>query len=153
VPAREDPHKLVELMADNEEALARLYRTYAQRFPELADLWSALAEDELTHAEWLRTFAGSIDAALHIDETRFRKEAVSSFGAYVREQTIRAQTQQLPPITALSVARDAERALIERRFFEVFETDSVEMKHQLQRLADSVEEHIRKVEQSWEEYR
>ena len=141
-------------MARNEEAVAHLYEAYAQSFPECADFWSDLAVDELTHAEWLRSLAGRAeDAAVYINEDRFKKEAISAFGEYLRDQLARVQSQRLPLITALSVARDVERALIERRFFEVFESDSVEMKHLLHRLAESVEEHLRKVEQRWIEHR
>ncbi|MFW6126220.1 MAG: hypothetical protein ACOC58_03860, partial [Chloroflexota bacterium] len=61
--------------------------------------------------------------------------------------------ESLPLSHALSVTLSTEEALLERRFFEVFETDSVELKHVLQDLAHATEQHVNKVRAEWSKHR
>jgi hypothetical protein len=51
------------------------------------------------------------------------------------------------------MARDLERALVERRFFEVFEEEPVELRRVMQNLSAATEEHISMIEKAWEEAR
>jgi hypothetical protein len=59
----------------------------------------------------------------------------------------------MPLITALSIALNIEQSMIERKFFETFDTDSAELKHVLHDLTASTNEHIKRVEKCWAEHR
>jgi rubrerythrin len=149
-----DPETLVESLARNEENIARLYEAYAQRFPESAEFWSDLAAEEMGHAAWIRDLASrAAEGVVHISRERFKQEPINSFERYLRDEIERTQKEQMLLVTALSIALSIEQALLERRFFEVFESDSVELKRLFEKMAVSVEEHIRKVEDCWTKYR
>lgn len=141
-------------MEENEELIGRLYTAYAERFTEHADFWLAVAADEKQHAAWLRQLGGKVgQGSLYVDGDRFKKRPTELFHQYVRDELARAGETDIPLRTALSVALSIEQALIERRFFEVFETDSVELKHVLQDLASATESHLKKVRDMWAEHR
>jgi hypothetical protein len=55
----------------------------------------------------------------------------------------------LTPIKAFSTALDIERALLENRYFEVFETDSAELRRTLTMLAQSTQNHLDRVHEAW----
>jgi len=145
---------MTELLIKNEEGINKLYLAYAKKFPECGEFWSGLAIEENGHADWIRGLAGQVgEGRLHIESGRFRKVAIESFTKYVEDELTRVQKEEIPLITALSIALSVEQSMIERRFFEIFDTDSAELKHVLQNLATATEEHIKRVEACWAERR
>ncbi len=56
-------------------------------------------------------------------------------------------------INALSIALYIEEALIERKFFEVIEGDSVGLKHVLLDVAAATRSHIDRVRKVWSKHR
>ncbi|TET10801.1 MAG: hypothetical protein E3J83_00055 [Candidatus Atribacteria bacterium] len=61
--------------------------------------------------------------------------------------------QDISLIKALSIARDIENGLIEKKFFEIFEGDPIELKHVLLNLAAATREHYNRIEKVWKETR
>jgi rubrerythrin len=57
--------------------------------------------------------------------------------------------QDISLIKALSIARDIENGLIEKKFFEVFEGDPIELKQVLLNLAAATREHHNRIEKVW----
>jgi rubrerythrin len=148
----QDPLTVVRLLAENEELISDLYTAYAKRFPEHADFWSGLAVEERDHARWLRELGSRVEeGSLYVNEDRFRREPIRLFHEYL-EGELRRQAP-MPLARALSVALSTEQALIERRFFEVFETDSAELKHILRDLASATEEHVKQVRDMWAKHK
>jgi hypothetical protein len=50
---------MIELMERQERLLAKLYGGFARNFPDHADFWNGLAQEELRHAELIQ----KLDAA------------------------------------------------------------------------------------------
>lgn len=149
-----DSVPILELLIENEEGVRDLYLAYAKKFPTHGEFWSRLATDESGHADWIRRLAGQLgEGQLHTEAGRFRKEAIAGFIKYVKDELARVQNEEIPLITALSIALSVEQAIIERRFLEIFDTDSAEVKHVLHNLATATEEHIKRVEEYWSEHR
>ena len=59
----------------------------------------------------------------------------------------------MKPVNALSIANAIEQSLLESKFFEVFETDSAELKRLLLKLRDETREHARSVLETWSRHR
>lgn len=59
--------------------------------------------------------------------------------------------QDISLTKALSIARDIENGLIEKKFFEVFEGDPIELKQVLLDLAAATREHYNRIEKAWNE--
>jgi rubrerythrin len=149
-----DSPLITDLLIKNEEGMRDLYLAYAEKYPQCEEFWSGLAVEESGHADWIRELAGQVrEGRIHIEPGRFRNEAIASFTKYVQDELARAQREEMLLITALSIALSAEQTMIERGFFEIFDTDSAELKHVLHNIATATEEHIKHVEECWAEHR
>ncbi|MGB2696592.1 MAG: ferritin family protein [Candidatus Zixiibacteriota bacterium] len=149
---KDEQINIVDTLAKHEEAINRLYRTYADKFPDHQEFWMNLATDESKHSEWLRKLLDKAkEGTVFIDEKRFKVQAIQTSLDFILRQIADAENDKIEFKNALSVALDIERAMIEKKYFEVFEGDSVELKHVLLALAESTKEHIHRVERAWTE--
>jgi len=151
---RDKGSDIIEMLAKNEGAVAQLYSAYADRFLEDKNFWSGLAAEEIDHAGELRKLceiAGKGD--LHISEGRFNITAISTFSSYLEKESEPDRVKASSLINALSVAVHIEESMIEHKFFDVFETDSVELRHVLLNLAAETKRHLEQVRQMWNEHR
>lgn len=88
---------------------------------------------------------------MYFKEERFKVEAIKTSLEYLKSQIDEAQNNKISAKHALSVARDIESGLIEKKFFEVFEPDCREIKQVLLDLAAATREHYNTIEQVWKE--
>ncbi|MBM4446162.1 MAG: hypothetical protein FJ023_02255 [Chloroflexi bacterium] len=154
MPLGDKGSDIIEMLAKNEEAVARLYRAYADRFPEYKDFWAGLAVDEVDHASELRRLCEIAGRrGLYPSEGRFNTTAISVFSSYLERESEPNRVKALSLINALSVAVYIEESIIEHKFFDVFETDSVELRHVLLNLAAETKKHLEQVRQLWNEHR
>jgi hypothetical protein len=144
----------IELLAQNEESLSRLYQVYASKFTEYKELWMGLANEEKNHAGWIHSFVVKArEGRGLINSNRFRAAAVRTFLNHTEEEIAKANKPDYQSINALSVAYYIEESLIERKYFEVFEGDSTELKKLLQDLAEATKTHAMKIKTAWDEER
>lgn len=143
---------VIETLAKHEEAIARLYGAYSEAFPDQRDFWSSLAAEEVEHAAWLRNLIPQIEkGSVYFDERRFQTEAIRTSQGYLEELAAGVQKEKPPAIKALSEALDIERALIERGYFRVAQSDSPPLKEAFENLANSTVTHIERVQKAWAE--
>ncbi|MBN1509376.1 MAG: hypothetical protein JW955_21195 [Sedimentisphaerales bacterium] len=140
----------VDVLKKHERAIGRLYAAYARRFPKDSDFWLSLSEEEEQHARWIE----SLQARLEQEPggrvvKRFPIAAIHHSIRYIDELIDGTNRVDLTPIKALSSALDVERALLENRYFEVFESDSPEVQHLLTSLAQGTKAHIEKIQEAW----
>jgi rubrerythrin len=151
---KENQINVIEMLARNEEALSRLYRAYADKFPDYKDFWSDLADEEIEHSNWLRGLCPKIqEDSIYFNEGRFKPEAIQTFLNYLERELAKAREQEMLLINALSTALYIEEALIERKYFEVIEGDSVGLKHVLLDSAAAEESHVDRVRKVWSKHR
>jgi hypothetical protein len=82
---------------------------------------------------------------------RFPIEAISHSIDYLSQLIGQADRVSLTPIKALSAALDIERGLLENRYFEVFASDSTEIRRILGLLAQGVAAHVERVHRAWQD--
>jgi len=134
------------LLRAHELALGRLYRTYGETFPQHRDLWTRLSQEEQEHADWIDVLRLKVEeepSGLVVD--RFPAAAIEHSIDYVNRLIDRAHRGDLTAVNALANALDLENALIENRYFEVFASDSAEIKRTLSDLARSTQAHHEQV--------
>ncbi|GEM_PF-431845 len=134
------------LLRAHELALGRLYRTYAETFPQHRDLWTRLSQEEQEHADWIDALRLKVEeesSGLVVD--RFPAAAIEHSIDYVNRLIDRAHHGNLTAVNALANALDLENALIENRYFEVFAGDSAQIKRTLSDLARSTHTHHEQV--------
>jgi hypothetical protein len=146
-----DQVETIGLMSAHESAIAELYRAYGKRFPEHKELFDGLATDEVRHARQIARFADKVRAgAVHVDAGRFSAESILASLDDMRDRMAEANEAELSFAGALSAAIKIEDALIERRYFEIFDDDTPELKELLRVLEAETEEHRQRLGTAWE---
>ncbi|MEA1940107.1 MAG: hypothetical protein U9N03_05535 [Candidatus Caldatribacteriota bacterium] len=146
--------KIIELLAEHERVISQLYKEYARKFPEQNDFWSKIADEEIEHASWIFKLRSQVEkGSLYFKEGRFKTEAIKTSLEYLKSQITEVQNKKISAKNALSVARDLENGLIEKKFFEIFESDCREIKQVLRDLAAATREHRNRIEKAWKEIR
>jgi len=152
--SKDNQDAVIEMLAQNEEAIGRLYIAYSERFPSFKDLWLVLASEEKEHAAWIRKLGEQTrDGRVLFTPDRFRRAAIRSFQNYIEKEIVTAKGAGLQIINALSIAFYIEESLIERKYFEVFETDSVELKRLLRDLDAATRKHAQTIRAVWDQHR
>ena len=144
---KEKQNEKVELLAQNEEKISKLYETYAGNFPEYEEFWSDLAKEEVGHAAWIRKL--NSNSALSFNEERFKSKPVEISLNYLDEKIQEAKSQSIDLAGALTVAIELETNMIERDFFSVFDGDPDELKEIFEMLKTATQGHAEKVRSLW----
>ena len=147
------PGELLGAMKEHEQALARLYGLYAEKYLDYKNFWMSLSLEENQHATWLERLRSEIEnGSENMIVERFPIGAVQRSTEYVKNLEDTANQPDFVLVNALSTALSLEEALMESRFFEVCEGDSVETKRTLDMLAQSTLQHCQKVRELWQEH-
>jgi rubrerythrin len=146
-----EPLEAIELLADNEMVISRIYRVFAERFPEYRDFWETMAQEETRHADMILSVVPEIKAgAIRFKEERFDETSVGMFRDYLKVALARARDQDIPLQDAFETALAIEHDLIERSFFDLFEADTEELALIFEGLVSSTREHHRRLVQTIE---
>jgi hypothetical protein len=145
---------IIDKLATNEESIARLYRGYADAFPDLREFWSSLASEEVGHASCMRSLGRRIGTpSLFMDENRFNATAIQTLIDYLDRELSRVNQEEIPLIEALSITLYIEESLIESKLFEVFKADSAALQHILKRLHNETVAHRDRAKETLEKYK
>ena len=148
------PGELLEAMREHEQALAHLYGLYAEKYPQYKDFWTGLSIEENLHAAWLDKLWTEIEnGSEDIVVERFPIGAVQRSTEYVKKLEDTVNQPDFTLVNALSTALRFEEALMENKFFEVCEGDSVKTKRTLNSLAQGTQEHCRKVREFLQQHK
>jgi rubrerythrin len=154
MPSEVDQFRTIGLLAAHESAIADLYRAYAEKLPDRREFFESLAADEVRHARQIVGFVQQVKAgSVSINPGRFDERAILASLDHVRKQVERARKTNVSLVDALSISADIEQAMIERRFFDVIEGDSGELKQLLAGLAAATAAHRARLLQALEKER
>jgi hypothetical protein len=133
---------LLDLLQRHEEAIADIYAVFSHQIPSMKTFWAKLANEEISHAMVITMIRKAIgNDNLSLDTRKFNVTAVQTAIAFISRQTEQIRTQGTTPIKALALATDLEKAMIEREFFSVFESDSPVMKKEFIELHEHTIQH------------
>lgn len=139
---------IVDLLMEHEEALASLFSTFGDALPEMTEFWERLKHDECAHAEVLRMLLKTLESKrMLLNERKFNSAAVRTTIDYIERLIATVHTSEITSIRALSLAVDSEHCSLERDFFEVFESDSIDMKKEFRELRAHEEKHREAIEE------
>jgi hypothetical protein len=145
---------VIALLISHETSLHNLYAAYAEKFPVYSKFWNSMSAEERGHAKLIGTLKSLAAAgSLKIDQSRFKTELIKTMLNYINKEKDSISFGGLSLIQALTVAREIERSMIERRFFEVFKGDQTQLKKVLNTLEKDTREHLDKINIAWQENR
>jgi hypothetical protein len=134
--------RLLEVFAEHESEISRLYETYASVFPDHRRFWNDLADDEANHADWVRSLVPLVeDGSLGLREDRFARAAIETSLRYIRRRAGEASVESPGFMKALVIALDIEDAMLEKRFFEIADEDTPEFRRVMNSLQRETERH------------
>jgi len=149
--AESDPKTVIEAVAAHEEAISALYGAFAQRYPEVGDLWQTLCAEEYTHGKLLRSLPKRVDEAglkafvaarsIDVDDVRADTQRLASLAQLTSEAG-------LPLQEAFRTAVHLEASLIESQIFVVTDGDSPEVADVLGTLKEQTERHRKHLSES-----
>lgn len=136
----------LELLVKHELAIKKLYEIFAAKFMNHRGFWTAIADDEQSHADHLE----SIRSVLAIPKwlwfkDRFKAAAIQASITYVEKQAADAEAGRITELRALSIGRDIESALLEKMFARAGDNVPQEIKSILQRVIADSERHRRSI--------
>lgn len=138
----QNPALLIKAMQEHELLISRLYSVFADKYPEQHDFWKQLSEEELRHADWIKKILMIINEnSIGLVVERYPMAAIESSLTFIKKLIHQFSTADLPLIRALSHASYIEKALIENKYFEIFQTENTEFLLVLKRLKDETEKH------------
>lgn len=133
--------RILNLLAENEEAVARLYKAYAEKFPRHEKFWITLAKEEIKHSQWIQKLSTRTHSPIQINENRFDEAVFRISLDYLEDKLIQSNNDDLSHKDALTIALDIETGMFERGYFNVFEGDDPALKRVLKGLAAETEKH------------
>jgi rubrerythrin len=115
----------LELMAQAESTVERLYETCAAQWKEDKDFWQGLALEEKHHSEHIRSMISILtdNPGNFLPGRPFSAIALKTFISGIERDIESVMQFAMPELNALRLARDIEQALIEGRFTEVVQTE------------------------------
>jgi rubrerythrin len=145
---------ILDLLVEQELALAELYTAFGKRFADDGEFWKGISDDEKKHSTWVqRLKAQAAQGAVEFDAGRTREQAVRISIGYIKTMTDRAIEEDMLLFDALTLSHDIENSLIEKQVFRHFTSDSEEMKRVLTRLEEVTREHRDKLKTVLDKYR
>ena len=139
-------------LAEVEESVGRLYEAYAALFPDYRQFWSGLVDEEKQHAVWVRELCSLVEkGTAKFNENRFNIFAIQTYINYLKEELDKASGRKL--VNALSIALYVEESMMEKKYFEIINGDSEELKQTLRKLTGATQIHIARVRETLDTYR
>lgn len=139
--------RLMDAMREIELLVADLYRRFALAFPQDRALWEDLSRDEIGHASTVTALKGLLERSeLPAESGRANLAALGTYRKGLEYQIGRLRSGDLSRKTALFVARDLEKTLVERAFYASIKSDDPHYRALQERVESETVAHLRKLE-------
>lgn len=135
--------KVMEDMADLEMALATLYQTCSETFPEDVHFWTVIKRQEESHADSLRKIAALVAAnpqEFVVDRT-FNATAIKTIKNGVMMHIDALKRAEIPRAKMMTIARDIEGSLIEANYSKLVKTSNVHFMEVISRIDSETAAH------------
>jgi len=139
--------QILDSLRQIELVVAELYKRFSRSFVQDRVLWESLSRDEENHAalvdELKRTL---LKNGSPFELGRISLIALSTYRQGVENQLSRLDRGELRRQSAFFIARDFEKTLIERRFYDSIHSQNPEYKQIQENIRRETETHLQKLE-------
>jgi rubrerythrin len=150
--ASEDRKKLIPLLIEHEIAIRTLYRKYAKKFPELQKFWTQLSNEEQEHAQMLQSLKRKAPLKSEDKRMNINIQSVQTALMFCRNE-ITGANRVKDIEEALSIAKNIENTIIEKKFFEIFHKYPAEVEGVFKRIEESTRQHFVRIQSMFEKTR
>jgi len=138
--------KIIQQMITQENLLSRLYALFAQQFPEYAEFWGKLSEEEAVHSKLIeKLWEIEKKGLVFFDEGRVKTNTLNLIIGRLEEIVGKAEKCGFDLPAAFACALDYESALIEKGVFTHFDSLDEKIKGSLKRLQDETLKHVERI--------
>lgn len=139
--------EILRLMREIELAVADLYRRFAAAFPQDRALWEDLSRDEDGHAETVSALRGLVErTGLPATAGRVNLATLGTYLKGLEYHVGRLGKGGINRKSALFIALDLEKTLIERAFYATIKCDDPAYRALQDRIEIETKSHLRKLE-------
>ena len=137
---------IISKMEMLERIVGQLYKVYVDSFQADSSFWVQLSKEEEDHAGMIKELEKEVqNSNLSFDETRFNLNAIQTTIRYVQQKIKQANDGLLTAQEAYNIAWDIENGLLEKNFFQTFQTDNHRLRVVLKKLITDTTEHRNRV--------
>ena len=147
---RDAQRLIIDYLVECETSIADLYAAYGNAFPEMADFWQTLSDDEKGHARLLKTLHAILDKGdIFFNLGRFDKQTVNA--NITKNQTELATFKEKPfsVLHAIAVALSMEASLVDGNFYASVTSDAPEFISIADNLLKDTNRHIDLIKDQW----
>ncbi|MHC4293281.1 MAG: hypothetical protein ACYSTX_03215 [Planctomycetota bacterium] len=139
--------RIVEMLAEHEEAIGLLYSEYSKKLPQCAGFWEKLASEEEQHAHWLRRLNKRIqqENCGYINTKKFSEELIEESLRRIKKKIEEVKTTDIELKHALMFALSIEASILENKYFEIFVGEIAEIKQVQYCLEEVTKEHRERI--------
>ena len=142
----------IELLALHEEALAQLYSTYAEKFPE-CDVWSYLYGEETKHSGWVRSILDNVEeGSIDFQDMHLSQRTIEISLRTLERHQKQAEDRQINLEGALDKAFKLENSIIENKYLDYFSSLNDGVQKVLDDLKSDTKDHREMLRKKREEY-
>jgi len=139
--------KIINLLAKLELTVSKLYKVYAQKYPEYKNFWNELVKEEEGHAQLMKSIEKYIKKGLvKLDQKRCNENAVETIFHHIEERLQIAKQSVIPLRDAFGLALRIEKNIIEKDFCTFFEGDDAEFRKMCEIITWETSQHKDKIE-------
>ena len=142
-------NQLIEKLMANESAISRLYRQFAETFPQDRDFWNTISQEELMHASWIEKLRDRAkEGEIGSGPTTIRTVAVENSIKYIDSLSEKCRKGTITRLNAYALAFDIEKSLLEKNFLSVFSIGPGKYKDLSDKLINETRLHMEKISEA-----
>ncbi|MFA5927602.1 MAG: hypothetical protein WCT32_03560 [Patescibacteria group bacterium] len=133
----------IELMAEHERTIGRLYSVYSDLLPD-KEFWQKLAKEEEYHAKWITSFTEDVyDGEIRLSD-KFQSEPIWQSIKRIKQmiEDAKDQTEGQALINALAI----EDMILEKDFIDLFDEGEPSVQEVLLKLIQGTQNHRLRIE-------
>jgi len=146
--------QIIQMVTGAEEAIGRLYETYANRLPEHEEFWFGLVVQEGDHSNLIYNLIKEVEngSASFAADVKLVEE-VKNLQELLKREQARAKREKMSFADALQVALDIDKSLVKHGFYRLLRNPSGDVSEAIEKLRRTTANHIKYLQKELEKHR
>ncbi len=138
--------EIINNLANCETAIAELYATYSEIFPDRKDFWLNLSGKEKHHAALLQSLRKQLsNGNIFYNIGRFDQNSIQSLLNTIQSANALAKENNASQSQAIRTALSIESSVVDAHFYDIVKSDAAEFKIIADKLSTDTYDHVKTV--------